>query len=184
MFRVGHVELGAFVVPKIKLFEMALQMLLRDTVIDACDPALETCEVAFNRVGVSLAADILVDRAIDRIMAEIAANVPILAGIVRHEHSVLVQLSNEDRPQRRGIDFGHMLSAETPITLDECKRNVVAHAADIFRIALGPMLVRFVASNIGLIGHNDFAVAAHRSRSRVQTRMPSRMRCVMNHAVL
>lgn len=56
----------AGVVTEVELPVIALQMLLRDVVIDAEDAALEDREITLNRVRMSVSAHVLIDTVVDR----------------------------------------------------------------------------------------------------------------------
>src|SRR6185437_6670437 len=60
-FRVGHAKSRALVVAEIEFAEIPLQMLGADVVVSPDDAALQNRKVAFDCVGVRLAANVLAD---------------------------------------------------------------------------------------------------------------------------
>src|SRR4051794_20284233 len=61
-FLIAYAERDPLVVAKIELCQITLQMFFADVVIYAVDAALEDREIAFNRVRMCVAPDILFDR--------------------------------------------------------------------------------------------------------------------------
>lgn len=82
-------------------------MLLADMVEGAIDAALEDREVAFNRIGVpEAAAQIFLDRMVDCAMAtESRTDRKIDGAFIGHEIGFVIDLSFEDRLQRRCVDL-------------------------------------------------------------------------------
>src|SRR5207237_3105432 len=58
--RIVDAKLGALAITKIELGQIAMQMMRTHMLINAVDAALENREVAFDRVGVRVVADIFV----------------------------------------------------------------------------------------------------------------------------
>src|SRR5690606_37848021 len=66
---VSDAEGDALVVAEIEFRQIALQVLLADVVIGAVDAALEDREIALDRVGVGLAANVFLDPVVDGVEA-------------------------------------------------------------------------------------------------------------------
>src|SRR6185437_9525294 len=67
-FPIVYAELGAVVVAEIEFRQKALQMLLRNVVIRPVDPALEDREIALDCVRMHVAANVLANAVIDRVV--------------------------------------------------------------------------------------------------------------------
>src|SRR5665811_2588991 len=55
-----------------------------------------------------------------------------------------------------------MMRAGTTATFDQRVDDLLAHAADVARLALANVLVLFSTANVGGVGFDDLACAAHR----------------------
>ncbi len=65
---VGNFKHLALVVPKIELCQIPLQMLLRNMVICASDPALKNGEIRLNGIGVRITANVFLNAVVDGLM--------------------------------------------------------------------------------------------------------------------
>src|SRR5260370_34835105 len=98
-----------FVVPKIKFRKIPLEVLLAHMVIGADDPAFENSEIPFNRVGMSVAANVFPDGMISRmVMRKVPADAG--AAIAAHDPRRLVDLRRQNRPQGLPADTGDVMS--------------------------------------------------------------------------
>jgi len=64
-FCIFNAKRAALVVPEIEFGKIAFQMLLADMVIGASDSAFHDRKVAFNRIGVNVAANVFANAVID-----------------------------------------------------------------------------------------------------------------------
>jgi hypothetical protein len=55
----------------------------------------------------------------------------------------------------------NLMRAGRTIALDKRVNNLLAHAANLFAIALAAMLVRFFAANVSGVGFDDLTGSAH-----------------------
>lgn len=67
---VVHAQRNTMIVPEIELRKIAMQVLFGAMLISAAHAALEDREVAFDGVGVNLAANVLTFAVIDRVMLD------------------------------------------------------------------------------------------------------------------
>jgi hypothetical protein len=65
---IRHVKRSALVLAKIELGQVPLQMLWADMVIHAGDPALHDREISLNRIGMGVAANVLANAVVDRLV--------------------------------------------------------------------------------------------------------------------
>lgn len=85
-----------------------MQMLLGAVLIDALHPALEHGGVAFDRIGVGIATHILVCAVPhDAMLSELAANLEVVPGLVRHQAGFLGDVLARDRRHGGGLKIVH-----------------------------------------------------------------------------
>ncbi len=85
------------VIPEVKLSKVTVQVLLGAVLVDALHAALEDAEVAFNRVRVRFTATVFaVLVANDLMVSELATNLDVVAGFVRHQTGFLGDVGAHD----------------------------------------------------------------------------------------
>src|SRR5260370_15209620 len=161
---IRYAKRDAFVVAEIELAKVALQMLLRDVVIGAHDPALEDGEVAFDRVGVSLAAHVLTDPVVDRfVFGEHRAENAVLALAIGHQERRLIKLRFKDGAQGLCGDIRDVLRPDLAAALDDRKDGFLARAAEVLRVSPPCVFVLFPAAHERLIRFGSLTGTTHRS---------------------
>ena len=134
---VVHAKRHALVIAEIELAKVTLKVLRADVVIGADDAAFEDREISLNRIGVSVAANVLIGAVVDRFVAgELFSDVVVLAAFVRHQRRLAADLSNQDRAQRLAAHLWHMERADLSAALDQSECHFFASAADVALVAL------------------------------------------------
>ena len=154
-------------------------MLLAAVLIDALKAALEDGEKAFDRVGGGFVADILAGGMVNRVMAgKLAAQLRIKVALVRHQHALTADILADDRSDV--IDRGavHVEAAGLAIALYQ------GHDSALVVVAAASLRHSILAPDVGFVGLYNLARAAHGGAANVPERIASRMRCVINQAVL
>lgn len=156
-------EADAVVVAEIEFRDVAVRMVLAAVLIDALHSALEDREVASDRVGVDIAAHILVLAVLDRIMGRIlGADLPVEAAFVGHEAAFAADVLTEqghDVRDRRLID---MERTDHAATLDEAE-----HGA-LMAVARAGLLMALLETDVRLVGFHGLTGTADR-RERTGT---------------
>src|SRR6185312_10209441 len=86
----------ARIVAEIKLGEVAAKVLLADVVVHAVDAALEDAEIAFDGVGVGIAAHVFLGAVVDDLMGEIVAKLAVHASVIGHDDRLVVNVREKD----------------------------------------------------------------------------------------
>lgn len=116
-----NAESDPLVVTEIELGEIPLQVLLADVVIHADDSALQNREIAFDRIGVRVAAHVFLRGMIDGLMAgETFSRFPIDAALVSTQVRLRRDLFSEDGLEVRGVHFCDMEGRDAALALDQC----------------------------------------------------------------
>jgi hypothetical protein len=148
------------IIAKIELRQISLQVLGADMMIGTSNATLQNGEVAFNRVRMHVAANILANAVIDGLMAgEHLADASATA--IAHYVGRGVKLSVQDRAKRVSAHGRDMMATDGAAALDKGENSFLSLAADIVRFTLAAMLVRFLAANVSFVNLNGLAFAAH-----------------------
>lgn len=129
--------------------------------VGAGNAALERSEIAFHRVRVNVAPDVLTSRMIDgTVIGKLLADVEILTAFVRHKARLATDLLHDNGPKRLTADFCDMIGTRTPTTLDKRMNNLFASAADVLLVTLLAVLILLFTTHIRRVGFDDLAFAA------------------------
>ena len=118
------------VVAEIKFGKVPVKVLLANMVVSADDPALQDTEVAFDSVGMRVAAHVFVLSVVNHFMAgKCLANVQVAAVSVGHQRGPLVHVFAEQKTEGVAIHSRDVMGAGTIVTLDKGVNHRLADAA-------------------------------------------------------
>src|SRR5262245_45549845 len=137
-------------------------MLRADMMINTSNAALHDREVTLNGVRMDVAANILVDTVIDRMVIGLTMASTGTA-IVADRVCSTCDLFVHNRTQRLGSDVRHMMRADFTATLDNREHSFFTHATNVFLVALADVLVALFAANVGFVKLNCLARTAKRT---------------------
>ncbi len=104
--------------------------------------ALHDRKIAFDRIGMDIAANIFADAVIDGAMeSEFTADFLCRAAFVHHNVGRGLDLSIDDRPQIAGVDSRNMVRANLAAPLHKREHGFFANAAGAFMVALAAKFV-------------------------------------------
>lgn len=155
------------VVAKVELGDVALQVMRTDAVKCADDSTLQNGEVAFDRIGVDIAADIFACFVVDRFMTGYQwCEGSQWAIAIGHKAGFGVQLLADIRLEVCSADARDRgRRAHLAAAFDQRENHRLADAADVRGLALAAMLVALFAAYVGRIGLYWTAVAHNAARS-------------------
>lgn len=148
--------------PEAELRQIPVQVLPRGVLIDAPHVALEDAEVAFNRVRVDRALQrrevLILAMAHDAVAAELAADVEVVTGLVRHQAGFAGRVLPQDRREGRGLQVidDHAKGAAR-LTVNE------GHQLQLVMVGAPHGLAGFMADE-GLIDLDGDALATERGK--------------------
>ena len=144
---------------EILLRRVAVQMRLGNMVERAENGALQEAEIALGRVRMpEVGAGVFVGAVVhSAVHGERRADLRIQRAFVRHEGAGLVRVGVDDWAQGLGGDRGDMERAGVAVALNEREHGLL-------RRGLAKRAVLGFAADIGFVGFDDFAFAAHRRK--------------------
>ncbi len=162
--RILDAEGRPLIVAEVELGKVALQVLLREMVVGAHDPALEDREVALNGVRVNVAAHVLADAVIDRTAAlELAAK-----RFATAPSSVMTAVAASICSLMMGLRFFAVTDGTwcertlPPRSTSENTASLPTPPVPRCLRLLG-VLVLLLAADIGLVNLDNLALAAERA---------------------
>ena len=157
------------VVAELEFRKVAVQVLLSAVLVDAVHPALEDAERPLDRFGVDGAADILVGRVLDRLVAaHLRADLDVEAALVGHQSGFTSDILADDASDRLLVSALDMHEVDLPAALDQAKDGTLAGRTSLATFGEGTALAlrrrRWVGllAEVGLICLDGPAAAAER----------------------
>jgi hypothetical protein len=144
------------VIPEVKFGQIPVQMGFRNVLVNAVNAALENTEIALNRVGMHVAANIFPSTVGDSaVRSEVVADIGIKLGLIGHEVAFERDIPSHDAADGIGPNGGHMERADLAVALDKSDNGLfLGNRQEGFGARL--------AAHIGLIDFHGLASAAHR----------------------
>jgi hypothetical protein len=176
---VVHAKSYPSIMPEIKLCQVAMQMAFATVLISATHATLEDAEITFGRVRVDIPANIFLGTVVDSAMfREVAQLAIILQCLVGHYARLANHVSIDNRHDGCGLSVRNMDAAHLAGTLDKRQHGMLVADSWALRDALLLADESFVNFTTPLLP------ALPIGRENAPVRIASRMRWLMNHALL